>query len=206
MSETFTYHGVELPYFWHLYNLTMMNERAVEIAIAHWWLEQIMDDDHPTIWSAGLEVGNVLGHYEYHKHAVWDLNEEPAWYQKLGGQPVVSADILDFVAMFAYPWVVSISTIEHTDNPLLAFDNLKSLVSPGGKLLVTFPTGVSKDLDDLIYEEALEQNRGGGPFFTRSCTIERTDDGWAQTIGAMATREYGPWANSVFIGEWERPA
>jgi hypothetical protein len=205
MSETFTYHGVELPYFWHLYNLTMMNERAVEIAIAHHWLEQIMDDDHPTIWSEGIEVGNVLGHYEYHKHIVFDLHEEAAWYQKLGGQPVVSQDILSFDGTGSadrwefdqFPWVVSISTIEHTEIPITALVALKSLVAPGGQLLVTFPTGVDGPLD--IFASA------GFPNMDRGCTIVRTEDGWVQT-DEPEIREYGPWANSVAICEWRAPA
>lgn len=197
-DKTFMYHGKELAYFWHMYNLTMFNERAVEIAIAHDWLEEIMgDDEHPTIWSEGLEVGNVLGHYEYHKHVVFDLHEEAAWYQKLGGQPVISRDILDYSLNLPgerFPWVVSLSTIEHTEDPIAALAILFTLVAPGGRLLVTFPTGVSGMLDQFVL--------GGAPSFDRMCTIARTEDGWAQTEWPEI-REYGQWANSVFVGEWE---
>jgi SAM-dependent methyltransferase len=190
MSETFTYYGVELPYFWHLYNLTMMNERAVEMAIATRWLDAQTE--------SGLEVGNVTGHYDLRRHVVFDLNEPSAWYQELIGQSVVSADILNLGPTKSFPWVLSISTIEHTDDPVKAIDVLCSLVVPGGKLLVTFPTGVNDELDWIVAGDAVNP-------FDQFCTISRTENGWAQTV-EPDVREYGPWANSVFIGEWERPA
>jgi hypothetical protein len=193
MSETFTYHGVELSYFWHLYNLTMCNERAVELAIVRQWLPESAWHLNP----GGLEVGNVMGHYWPMRHTVFDLHEEPAWYQT--EQKVLSVDLLTLsdVEHPWFPWVVSISTIEHTDDPIRALAVLHNLVAPGGSLLVTFPMGVSGMLDQLVL--------GGAPNFDRMCTIARTEDGWAQTEWPEI-RPYGPWANSVFIGEWERPA
>jgi hypothetical protein len=193
MSETFMYWGEELPYFWHLYNLTMFNERAVELAIARQWLPESAWRLNP----CGLEVGNVMGHYWPMRHMVFDLHEEPAWYQS--HQKVVSVDILELskVEHPWFPWVVSISTIEHTEDPIKALAVLHGLVAPGGSLLVTFPMGVSGMLDQLVL--------GGAPNFDRMCTIARTEDGWAQTEWPEI-RPYGPWANSVFVGEWERPA
>jgi SAM-dependent methyltransferase len=195
MSETFTYNGVELAYFDHLYNLTYLNERRVELAIAHHWLGQMPWE----VQKAGLEVGNVMGHYCQRPHVVYDLNEPAAWYQELAGQQVISQDILDVVAMFAYPWVLSISTIEHTEDPIKALNELYDLIAPGGKMLVTFPTGADPRLD--AYVEGLLPVYGGP---MRWCTIARTDDDWEQTTEAEI-RPYGPWANSVFVGEWERP-
>jgi 2-polyprenyl-3-methyl-5-hydroxy-6-metoxy-1,4-benzoquinol methylase len=96
-----------------------------------------------------------------------------------------------------YPWVLSISTVEHTADPVKAIEVLKDLVAPGGKLLVTFPTMVSDALDDFVMAGAIGM--------TRACTIARdVDGGWGQTP-SFSLRTYGPWANSVFIGEWERP-
>lgn len=186
MSDTFTYHGETLECVRHMYNLTMLNERAVELAVARDWLSR-----HQS--GRGLEVGNVLGHYWPMNHPVWDLHEEPAWYQT--GQRVVSVDILDTgPVMFAYDWVVSISTIEHTENPILALHTLMTLVVPGGGLFVTFPTGVSEILDSYVMD--------GAPGMTRACTIARTEWGWGQS-DPMVVMPYGQWANSVFVGEWE---
>lgn len=195
MSDTFLYHGEELHYFDHLYNLTMLNERRVEMAIATHWISWI----DPGVRDWGLEVGNVTGHYERRTHATVDLYEQPAWYQEQ--QPFLNADILDLQwpdgVPKQWPWVLSISTIEHTDDPIRALAVLFSLVEPGGSLLVTFPTGVSNELDSLVY--------GGAPPFDRRCTLARIEDQeWGQSE-PMVVCPYGPWANSVFIGEWMRP-
>jgi hypothetical protein len=193
MSDTFTYHGETLECVRHMYNLTMLNERAVELAIAHRFLDRMASPWHR---DQGLEVGNVLGHYYLRCHRVWDLHERPAWYQER--QDVSSIDILEVPTWGSdpkFPWVVSISTIEHTERPLDALQVLKSLVAPSGRLLVTFPTGVSDDLDWLVAAHSEEE-------FDRSCTIARTEYGWAQTP-TPTVLPYGQWANSVFVGEWE---
>jgi hypothetical protein len=194
--ETFTYHGVELPYLTHLYNITYLTERRVEVPIATHWIAQQAN----TV--SGVEVGNVLGHYSWREHIVVDRDEPPAWYQQ--HQLYLNQDLFELNLPSPYiPWVVSISTIEHTSDPLKAMDILRELVIPGGSLLITFPAGVRAELDGFI--DGL--NTADNPkLFTRWCTLARTTDGeWAQTSHGEL-RPYGPWANSVFIGEWERPA
>ena len=190
----FEYHGERLDLFHHMYNLTHLNERAVEMAIVHRWL----DSPSPRA-DDGLEIGNVTGHYGARRHIVYDLNEPASWYQELTGQPVVSADVLYLNPDASFPWVLSISTIEHTEDPMLAVDVLHGLVAPGGDLLVTFPTGVRDELDDLA--------RWCDQTFDRCCTIARAENdhgGWEQTP-TVEIRPYGPWANSVFVGEWTAP-
>jgi hypothetical protein len=211
-SHTFNYHGVELPLYYHMYNLTHLNERCVEIAIAHWWLDQPeiqaaveknmtrawVEEGERTIYS-GLEVGNVLGHYQRRTHTVIDWHEQPSWYQGLLGQEVLNYDLFT-VGWGPYsPWVCSISTIEHMEDPLKAIEILRGFVAPGGKLLVTFPMGEREELDGLVLREEWRE------MFDRGCTIARTPEGgWKQTL-AMLWQPYGPWANSVFVGEWEAP-
>ena len=163
LTETFTYHGVELPYLRHMYNLTFFNERAVEVPIAHWWLAQ-----RPHLEEVGVEVGNVLSHYSRRNHLVMDLNEPPAWYQELSGQPYLNADILEVRENTRTPWIVSLSTIEHTENPLYALSVMKAMVVDGGRLLCTFPTGVRPELDEWLMD--------GAPSMTRACTIARIND------------------------------
>lgn len=194
-APTFTYHGVELPLFFHMYNLTHLNERQIEVAVAHWWLE----GTHPGM---GLEVGNVLGHYMPRSHNVIDLHEVPAWYQLMAGQQITNVDIFNVTPMPNSAWVISLSTIEHTADPIRAIEILRQFVKPGGKLLVSFPMGERVELDEMVLWT------GPGTLFDRWCTIVRTDNspgGWWQTED-VEWRAYGPWANSVFIGEWEAPA
>lgn len=189
----FEYNGARLEPFYHMYNLTHLNERMVELAIArHWGL--------PWQHSRGLEVGNVTGHYERMTHPVLDLYELAAWYQ-VGNQAVHNTDLLELgVSHQLFSWVMSISTIEHTANPLAAIKILKDLVAPGGSLLVTFPTGVRQELDDYVLGAAQEES-------AHFCTISREDNdhgGWA--LDAMPQiQAYGPWANTVAIYEWTAP-
>jgi hypothetical protein len=193
----FEYHGERLEPFHHLYNLTFLNERCIELAIARQWLPECAWHLNP----GGLEVGNVMGHYWPMRHTVFDLYEPPAWYQLEGGQKVIDVDLLslDEVEHPWFPWVVSLSTIEHTANPIKALEILYSLVEPGGRLLVSFPTGVDDRLDSWAEELPDMAN-------TRACTIVRDGNdhgGWVQTPKPQL-REYGPWANSVAIVEWSR--
>lgn len=190
------YWGRALPYFYHMYNLTHLNERMVEVAIAHDMLNSLPKGQR----GVGVEVGNVLGHYEMRRHEVIDLHEPAAWYQKLVPQYVYNWDIFDPNRGLNGPWVISLSTIEHTTDPVRALARLRSMVDPGGRLLVTFPTGAHPALDELV-----EANFAGHPW-TRACTLSRDGhDGWAQDP-LPRVQAYGPWANTVAVLEWERPA
>jgi SAM-dependent methyltransferase len=187
----FEYHGKHLTPSYHLYNLTHLNERMVELAVAFEWLKG-------ESWSQGLEVGNVLGHYKQMTHDVIDLYEEASWYQVR--QRIINVDILHLHVPEKFQWVCSLSTVEHTADPVKAIKVLADFVKPGGKLLVTFPTGVRQELDALIMRPE-EINS----LFTKTCTIVREDNdhgGWAPSSD-ISVVPYGPWANSVFIGEWE---
>lgn len=192
----FTYHGEEIPPFYHMYNMTWLNERMVEVAIAQRWL-QGRDS------RAGLEVGNVLGHYSACGHQVIDLYEERSWYQD--GQLVYNVSVFEaHEHVDPKPWVLSISTVEHTGSPVAAIDCLRGLVAPGGSLLVTFPTGVDPDLDALVESWVLEPARLASE---RACTVAREHNdhgGWVETE-RPEVRPYGPWANSVAVLEWEAP-
>lgn len=195
----FLYWGRPVPYFYHLYNLTHINERAVEVALAFDLIDSLPQDSR----SFGVEVGNVLGHYRQCRHEVIDLTEEASWYQKLVPQYVYNWDILDPMKSLNGPWVISISTIEHTRDPLRALDKLRGMVDPGGRLLVTFPTGAHRDLDELVSTGDVDGHR--------LCTFQRhsSDDPsstptWTQDP-RPTTRPYGPWAQSLAVLEWERP-
>lgn len=193
----FSYHGEHLPYFHHMYNMTWMNERAVEVAVARNFLSKIPRDKR----DFGVEVGNVLGHYGRCRHEVIDLHEKAAWYQDMVPQHVYPWDILDPERTLNGSWVISLSTVEHTDFPLTSIARLRSMVEPGGKLLVSFPTGEHEQLDGLV--RSLDMS-----VWTRFCTISRTAPGseiWAQDMEPRV-QEYGPWANTVALLEWERPA
>lgn len=189
-DETFEYWGVELPYLTHLYNITYLTERRVEVPIASHFIAQ---QDDP---AAGIEVGNVLGHYSRREHMVIDRDEPPAWYQT--HQEYLNHDLFDLDIPRHYaPWVVSLSTVEHTVDPIAAILRLQEMAPRG---LVTFPTGVALPLDTAL--------RGGGGdrvAVQRVCTLVRNGDGvWVQTQRPELVA-YDPWANSVAVLEWGQP-
>ncbi len=144
--STFTFRGNSYRYFWHRYNATWRNERAVEIPVARSFLAGIPAENV-------LEIGNVLSHYGPVSHQVVDK------YERAEG--VVNADVCDFKPDRNYELILSISTLEHVgwdEEPrdpakvLKAFDNLRALLAPAGRLMVTIPLGYNPPLDQMINE------------------------------------------------------
>ena len=161
--QTVVYEGVRLRCFAHPYNATWRNERAVEIPIARNFIT-----NQPR-GSRGLELGNVLAHYQPVTHTVVDK------YEIAPG--VINEDIVDYVAPLPFDWSISISTIEHVgfNEPVLdttksaaAIGRLRSLLSPGGRLLVTAPRGFNPGLDACVTDGSLGPARES--FFVRSAT------------------------------------
>ena len=183
---TVTWWGERLTLFDHPYNTTRRNERAVEIPCAVTWLKGR--------GGRGLEVGNVLGHYGMNGHRVVDRWEE--------APGVDNIDVFDIEG--AYRWIVAISTLEHVrrDEPekdptgaWRALGHLRSLLKPGGAMLVTVPLGWNADLDAHLMD-------GSGA--DRECTFVRRGASWYQTE-RLTWKPYGaatPWAESVYVGEW----
>lgn len=186
MIDTVEYHGERLPLVRHMYNCTWLNERGAELAIWDHWRRDV----------ATLEVGNVLNHYEPFDHHVVDRYE-----QAVG---VDNRDVFDVDG--SWPQIVSISTIEHVrwdEDPRepggsrLALEHLQRLLAPGGRMLVTVPTGHNPPLDAWL--------ASGETGATRACTLVRDMTSWRQTP-EIEIRPYGltqPWAEAVWVGEFE---
>jgi len=159
------------------YNTTILNERAVELAVAFHWLAGRT--------GSGLEVGNVLGHYGVTGHRVVDLYEQAPGVDNL--------DVFDVDG--TYDWIVAISTIEHVrwdverdgEAAAAAVEHLCTLTD---NLLVTVPLGWNPPLDAELPLDA-----------TRWACYRRTGDGWEE--GDLTPAPYGPaWATAVWVGEW----
>lgn len=195
MNERFRWHGRRLHYWNAPYNNTRNNERAVELSIAAAWL----GDMHGT---PGLEVGNVLGHY----NAPWSRRIVDLYEQ---APDVENIDVADIEGVF--PWVVSISTLEHVGldygepRPMAATEavlHLRDLLAPGGRMLVSIPFGANPDLDADIAMGALG--------VARQCTLHRLQPGaepptWEQAAEPVAPLPYDHEvrsARAVWIGEW----
>jgi hypothetical protein len=148
-SHTFVFRGKTYHYFYSFYHATYMTERAVEVPI-------VMDVIHRNMSRRILEVGNVLPHYFDFNHTVVDKYEV--------GEGVINQDIVDFRPDILYDLVVSISTLEHVgwdETPrdekkiLRAIENMKTLLSDNGTIIITLPVGHNAALDSMIKERVL---------------------------------------------------
>jgi SAM-dependent methyltransferase len=149
-ADTFAFRGVSYRYLLHRYNYTWLNERAVEVPIAHAAVARIAG-------GRVLEVGNVLGHYVARNHLVVDR------YEHAPG--VINTDIFDFEDEEGFDLIVSVSTLEHVGwdeaprDPGAAargFAHLFQLLKPGGELLVTVPVGYNHEFDTTIRDGEIE--------------------------------------------------
>jgi len=145
-GRAFRARGVDYPYFYHPYNETYRNERAVEIPIV-WSIVQLVPPERV------LEVGNVLSHYFPTRHDVVDKYEHAPRVQNV--------DVVDFRPTHPYDLIVSISTLEHVGfnekplepgKPWRAIGNLRRCLSPQGRLVVTLPMGANPHLDRMLPE------------------------------------------------------
>ncbi|NYE38739.1 SAM-dependent methyltransferase [Nocardioides cavernae] len=165
---TFEWDGRRLPYFVHDYHYTWLNERAVEVALAHDLLRR-----HPG--ASVLEAGNVLHHYGADAHVVVDK------YEQAPG--VLNLDVADLDLGRTFDLVLAISTLEHVgldedvldpDKPVRAIERLRAHVAPGGLLWVTHPVGYNRALDDRLRSGALAPRR------LRALLREETRNTWRE--------------------------
>jgi len=152
-----------------------------------------------------LEVGNVLSHYFPVNHDIVDKHE------KANG--VINQDVIDFHPSKKYDLIISISTLEHVgwdenlrDHKILhdpmkilhAIENLKRLLAPKGKMIITLPLGYNPELDKLL--------RNGKIQFTRRFCLKRIseDNKWIEVYwkDVQNARYNNPFhaANGLVIG------
>jgi SAM-dependent methyltransferase len=187
----FKFQNRNYKYFCHSYNETWQNERAVEIPII-WNIVKWQKDNI-------LEIGNVLSHYFTLPHDILDK------YEKANG--LVNEDVVDFRTPKRYDLIVSISTLEHVgwdESPkddkkfLVAIDNLKRLLNPKGKIVVSVPIGYNPYLDNF-----LKENKTG---FTSRFYLKRIsknnlwiETDWKGVENSKFNSPY-PFANGIVIG------
>jgi SAM-dependent methyltransferase len=145
--QSFNFEGTKYDYFYHHYNETYRSERCVEIPIAY----DFIDEKSNT-----LEVGNVLSHYFDVEHTIVDK------YETRDG--IINKDILRYDPDSQFDSIVSISTVEHIgedeheetgDKAVKAIQHMKSLLTPGGSMLITFPIGHNHYLDKAIKKRTI---------------------------------------------------
>jgi len=195
-KDSFIFQGANYRYFYHSYNRTWRNERAVEIPIIR---KIAKENEAKTI----LEVGNVLSHYFHIDHDIIDKYEK--------ANAVINEDVVNFHPSKKYDLIISISTLEHVgwdEDPrdpskvIRAIEHLLELLSPGGKIIVTLPLGYNHELDKFLKERRLELDK---QYYLKRISksnkwIETT---WDDVCGAKYGNPF-PNANALIIGIIER--
>ena len=192
-KRTFKFNGRKYRYFYHRNWITWNNERSVEVPIILELVKKYKGKEF-------LEVGNVLMNFLDFDRDIVDK------YEVAPG--VINEDIVDYSPNKKYDVIITISTLEHVGwneeprEPLKIFkaiENLKQLLNPGGKIIITLPKGNSPVLDNLILEEKIP--------FTKSFYLKRVskNNKWKQVpLRKIVDATYGsfvPWsASAVIIG------
>ncbi len=168
-SRTFMAGGHAYKYFYHIYNRTWKNERAVEVSFV---LDAIKRYQRKNI----LEVGNVISNYYDFRHDILDKYEK--------ADDVINKDVVDFKPDKKYDLIVSISTLEHVgwdgNEPkephkvLHAIENMEACLVFGGEIIITVPVGYNSDLDKLLEERKIK--------FTKTHYLKRVtkDNKWVE--------------------------
>lgn len=139
-----------------------------------------------------LEIGNVLSHHIQFEHDVLDR------YEIVKG--VMNEDVVDFESEKKYDLIVSISTLDLIVSMkiLRAIENLKTLLSKGGIIVITVPLGYNEYLDKLLNEGLIR--------FTEQYQLIRISLGnewkeasWNEVQHAKYNSPF-PFANALVIG------
>jgi len=192
----FSFEGARHRYFYHRYNRTWRNERAVEVPLVR---ERLRAAGPARL----LEVGNVLGHYLPRGHDVLDKYDD--------APGVIREDAAEFRPSAAYDLIVSVSTLEHIGwdevprdpgKVLRAVENLRRCLAPGGTLLATWPVGYNPELDRRVDEGSLGAARLGWLRRTSwsNVWVEAT---WDEVRSAKFAEPF-PFANAVCVGSFTR--
>ncbi len=194
-KREFIFEDQALPLFYHRYNMTWANERAVEVPIAAEFLRRF---DGKSV----LEVGNVTPHYLDTAHTVIDKYER--------GPGIVNDDIADFAPGERFDLILSVSTFEHIgfddeadgdsgEKIARAIATCRGLLAAEGRLVLTLPLGYNPALDRRIAEGQLGSDQV--VFLKRTGRLE-----WqGVAAGEALACEYGrpfPYANAVMIAQF----
>jgi SAM-dependent methyltransferase len=193
----FAFQQNKYTYFYHKYNMTWVNERAVEVPIVWKYVKECK--------GAVLEVGSVLPHYFPFQHDVVDKYEK--------GENIINEDAASMKLEKKYDLIVCISTLEHVgwdESPsdqkimntpekiLRAIDNMKQVLNAKGKIIITVPLGYNPGLDDLI--------KTGRINFDKQFYLKRisTDNRWVETgwenVAQSKFHSPYPFANGLLVG------
>lgn len=145
-SETFNFDGDKYNYFFHPYWNTWDNERCAVIPIV--WKKVL---EYQKRGKNILEIGNVTSYLYNVGHDILDK------YEVTNG--VINEDIVDFHPSKKYDFIFSFMTLQyvgwHESPPdhtkaSRALENLMSILSPDGMIMIIHGIGENKTMDELL--------------------------------------------------------
>lgn len=153
-----------------------VSERIVEVSLGNVFCCRYPEP------SQLLEIGNVMNHYLGHRqHLVVDLNEKPMRHQRATGSAInyLNEDVLFWEPSRPYEAALSLSTVEHTDNPPEAIGRILSWAQ---NVLITFPLGYQSPKGHLTTDLIMEDFDYGSVNYVMRRTMFHPDGNcWEQT-------------------------
>lgn len=144
MNNIFTFQGHTFEYFDHPHNRTRINERAVELPLVKYFLDQYPGQ-------STVEIGAVSPYYFEGKHQIYDLTDDHPRSQK---KDALTVSVYDQA-------LLSCSTLEHIgradafnslDDRTIAPRLLQKWLDISGPYLITWPLGYHIELDQYAIE------------------------------------------------------
>lgn len=191
-NRKFIFDGKAYAYYYSMYGTTWRTERSVEIPIVWSCVQQ-----YSRMSKRILEVGNVLSYRFSSSHKILDKYEK--------GSGIINEDVAYYRSQEKYDLIVSISTLEHVgwdEQPkeptkiLTAIDNLKSMLSNDGMLIVTLPVGQNYEMDKMFQQGLIK--------FDKIFYMDFNKGSWVQVPNIDYSRaNYDlsvPRANTIIIG------
>lgn len=154
---SFYFKWIKMKYFCHLYNTTYRNERAIELPI----LDYIINDNLNNTTKI-LEIWNVLSHYKNISLLDYTIVDKFD-----NNKSIIKEDAEFFNNNKLYDLIISISTFEHiwfdddikdSNKSLRTFNNMKKLLNDWWKMIITIPVWWNKDIDKKIFDWEFDFN------------------------------------------------
>ena len=192
-SDTFIFRGKEYHYVFHSYTPSWENERCALLPIA-WEFVQSFQKQRKSI----LEIGNVLSYVYPVNHDVLDK------YEIIDG--VINEDVVNFKTNKKYDLILSIVTLQFVGwdevprNPnkvLMAFENLKSILAPGGLIIIMHGLGEHKEVDELLKNGRLKFEK---QFYLMKTSGYKWKESTWEEVKDLPFNHSVPTANGVVIG------
>jgi hypothetical protein len=192
-SETFYFDGDVYNYLFHPYCNTWKNERCAVIPIV--WNKVL---EYQERGKNILEIGNMTSYFYNVEHDILDK------YEVTNG--VINEDVVDFHPSKKYDFIFSIMALQYVgwfESPrdhmktLRAVENLKSILAPGGIIMIIHGLGENKAMDELL--------KSGRFKFTKEFYLRKlggykwTESDW-ENVKDLNYDNSAPTANGVFIG------